>query len=349
MKTKTYEEIIDQVGALNKTLSYILDNSSSITQFLSDASPKKFLVMGCGSSYFISKSIAAAISTVTSKEAYCIPSGDFMLHPEKYSRYIQNAVIIALSRSGATHEMLYAIKKAKEMSGCRVLSVICKEETELEKLSEFSVKIPWAFDASVCQTRSVSNIYTAARLIVDIMANVSDFRIELEQFIEHGASLLEAYSATAQRLAALPWKKVYILVDGEIGGITEEASLAFTEISMLPSFYNHLLDIRHGPILLIDQNTLVITASADDSNGYQDALLQDLIHRGATLIAFHETKGKAIDGIQENMDLLGSSVSPVTGLQVLVLSQFLSYYKAVENGINPDSPSGLDPWISLSK
>ncbi len=76
---------------------------------------------------------------------------------------------------------------------------------------------------------------------------------EIDKAITHGEQYMAQYSALAEQVAERDWNKVVILADSELEGIASEAALAFAEIPQLPANYYHVLDVRHGPMVLVDQ------------------------------------------------------------------------------------------------
>ncbi len=65
-------------------------------------------------------------------------------------------MIIAASRSGGTSEVVLSVERAGQM-GVLTIAIPAKENSPLAELAELSLEIPWAFDESVCQTRTVTN------------------------------------------------------------------------------------------------------------------------------------------------------------------------------------------------
>ena len=63
----------------------------------------------------------------------------------------------------STSELLCAIKALKEYAQVKVIAITCVEEAPINELADFVLSMPWAFDSSVCQTRTVSNPTLPAR------------------------------------------------------------------------------------------------------------------------------------------------------------------------------------------
>jgi fructoselysine-6-P-deglycase FrlB-like protein len=349
MSDKTYPEIRNQYAALGNTIRAFAGRTEDLKQFFTEATPAGIIVTGCGSSYSISKSVASSANLFFGIPAFSVPSGDLMLHADSYKHLLKGALLVVISRSGSTDEIIYAVNRVKAIDpGVRVLSIICTADSRLAAVSDFAVEIPWAFDESVCQTRSVTNLYGASLLV--LAAANGDGRIgeELEVLSGCGDAYLDAVEPALQAVVREGWKNVYVLADAEANGIAEEASLAFTEIAFTSAICKHVLDIRHGPIVLIDENSLVLVLLNDEGFDHQEALTASLVARGAKVIVYSAEKlPKEIPGVSAQI-VFGHALSPaIAVLPLLSAAQLLAYHSAVSNGLDPDHPSGLDPWIAL--
>jgi len=235
---------------------------------------------------------------------------------------------------------------ALKEQGCNITtaSLVCADDTPLGAKSDFVLSTPWAYDNSDCQTRCVTNFYFMATYICAKMTGDQKMMNELRQVLDHGPAYLQKTEAVAQELAAKPWTQAVVLADGELEGIAEEGALAFKEICQLASNYYHLLDVRHGPMVLIDKQTLVLTALGVN-NELERNLLGDIQRKGAEIVAFYDLDPNLGDIASVSF---GSPLShAVRGIPFIILCQLVAYEKSKATGANPDKPDGLDAWIAL--
>ncbi len=142
--------------------------------------------------------------------------------------------------------------------------------------------------------------------------------------------------------------KVIVLADAEANGLAEEGALAFNEIAYMPSVCKHVLDVRHGPIVLADSDTLAIVCMSADGFSYQTELVRDLIARGAGVITYSAAPLPVVSDRTIATFNFGRKLSPsVEGIPLLAVAQLLAYHSAMARGVDPDHPDGLDPWIAL--
>ncbi len=343
----TYKETMNQYEALKRTFEYIYSQKVSLRQFIETHKPKSITFVGSGSSYYISQSFEMMAKLRMGIAASSIPAGDLMLHYRKYTKMLENTLLVVVSRSGSTSEIINSIKYIKSELNVPVLSVSCVAGSELSKLSDISIEIPWAFDESVCQTRTVSNMYAAITQVIGYWSDDNTVINDLSTVIEAGDTFLSKNEAGLKSVACMEWKKTVLLADGELQGIATEGSLAFKEISQIPSNCYHLLDSRHGPMVMIDEDTLVIACLTRSDINTQIALVKDIVCKGAKVVVYTDEPIPSIEGVTLHVTSGLSLEHAVQGIPFINLSQLIAYYKAVETGSNPDQPNGLSAWIKL--
>ena len=147
-------------------------------------------------------------------------------------------------------------------------------------------------------------------------------------------------------IAARDWNNVVVLADGPVCGIAEEGALAFTEIAMLTGRYFHLLDYRHGPIVVSGEKTLTMMLLNPAEEDLQAAMVRDVIGHGGTVITV-SNKPENKYGATAHIQIDGIEHFAAWGIPFIYLAQMTSLLKSIALGGNPDKPQGLDPYISL--
>jgi fructoselysine-6-P-deglycase FrlB-like protein len=270
-----------------------------------------------------------------------------MINFSSYKDILKDTLLISPTRSGSTSEVINAIKLAKENLKVSCISVSTCVNSPVSQFADLSLEMPWAFDESVCQTRTVTNLYMADLMLIAMISDDNALIKEIESAISYGEAYIKKYSSVLEQAANKnSWNKVVVLADSELEGIAEEGALAFSEICQLHSNYYHILDLRHGPMVLIDNKTLVIVALSPSEVSYQLDLINDVKQKGAVVIA---VSGRPDNIWEADIDIVAEKYKNygVMGIPFIFVPQALSYYKAIAAGINPDEPQGLYPWIKL--
>ena len=343
----TYQECKEQYGSLKKTFDCVADQEKGLKAFFREKQPESFTFIGCGSGYYLAQSFEIMARVKLGTCSSSIPAGDLMLHYERYSKFLEGTMLVIASRSGSTSEVINAVKQVKALYNVPVFSITCVEKSELSKISDYTLCIPWAFDESVCQTRTISNLYAAMVQIIGYWGDDGRVVKGLEAVIKSGNAYMDKYEKELERIAGLDWDNAVVLADGELQGLANEGALAFQEIAQTPSNYYHLLDSRHGPMVMINRDTLVIACLTQDNYPRQNDLIRDIVKKGAKVVVYTDIEVEKIDGVELHV-YSGSGMEHVLrGIPFIFIPQMISYYKAVKMGVNPDKPDGLSPWIKL--
>ena len=342
----TYSELKDQYNALEKAAALLNGSWGEAKRLFERNQPRAVVFLGCGSSYSIAQSLAAATMMHMKTPAVALPAGDYMLHSSSYSGALDGALAVAISRSGSTSELVEAVERLKADLDAPVISLVAAVDSPLAALSDMTVEMPWCFDQSVCQTRTVSCLYFAGMLLIARLAGADALADGLLRAVTGGPAYLQSIEQDLKTVAEKPWTNAVVLADAELAGIASEAALAFREICQRPGSFYHVLDVRHGPMVLIRPDTLVI-AALSNGNQYELDLVADIAKKGAGLIVYSDIPLDVLPDRTLNVSFGKSLPHAARGLPFLLIAQLVSYHKAIADGVNPDEPSGLDPWIKL--
>lgn len=346
---KTENEIFSQYKALKKTYEYMLTKREEIENLTDKTGFKSITFIGCGSSYSISKSAAMSARIRIDKPVNAIVAGDLMMNFDLYGGMLKDTLLVVTSRSGYTSEVVNSVNLAKEKLQVPCISICTNEDSIMSGLADLNLEMPWAFDESVCQTRTVTNLYAANLILISFISKDFTLLDDVASAITNGEKYIQSYAIALKEIAQTgSWNKVIILADSELEGIAEEGALAFNEICQLSSNYYHIIDVRHGPIVLVNDKTLVIVAISPADVTYQVDLINDLKRKGAVVITVSD-KAENIWKADFNVDIKPYGSFCAAGIPFIFVPQVLSYYKAIALGVNPDEPQGLDPWIKLQK
>ncbi|MGG4146517.1 SIS domain-containing protein [Paenibacillus algorifonticola] len=344
----TYSEIKQQYGALQQTYDYLLGRREEIITFIKKLSPASITFVGCGSSYCLSESASRSFQLRAGVPSSALAGGDLLLNSARYKPLLTNTLLIAPSRSGSTSEVVEAVKKLKAEMTLPVLAISCVIDSPLSQQADLSLELPWAFDHSVCQTRTVTNLYVANLLIAAFLAEDEPIIADIQKAISQGETFMTRVESSIRQAASFAWTNAVVLADGELQGLAAEGAIAITEIANAQAHAFHLLDVRHGPMVTIGSDTLVIAAISSDEGGHQRKLMRDIKARGAKLIAFTDDADAIPDEYIDLAIVSDHQLDPaVQGIPFIFIPQIAALTKALAEGINPDQPDGLDAWVKL--
>ena len=231
-----------------------------------------------------------------------------------------------------------------KLEGVSTVSLCANAASTLNDACDLSLCVPWAFDESVCQTRTIGSFFAALAMICALVSRDTRLQEQLKAVSRMGGALDERVLPLARQLAEKDWDHVVVLADAEAAGVMEEGALAFKEICCLNSNFYNLLDVRHGPVVMIDERTFVF-AFLESAGQTEQALLEDLRKRTGYVVSLGPFA--AAEGEDTHFDT-GEITDPVAAaIPALYLLQNVALYKALKRGVDPDRPNGLSAWIRL--
>ena len=270
---------------------------------------QRVLVIGCGTSAFVSESLAAL------REGAGLGETDAAYASEPYPWRDYDAVI-AITRSGTTTEVINALRGLPD--GVRVIAVTGVADSPVAELADEVLVLDFADEESVVQTRFPTTVLLLARAAFG--EDVSRLPDAADLALADGAE----FSATTGRSLADSTHFVY-LGSGWTYGLAQEAALKIREAAQAWAESYPLLDYRHGPLAVADQRSLVWIIGGTGAEEVEQSLVDDIRSVGATVVT--------------------GSADP---LVELVKAQRLAVAVAERRGLDPDVPRHLTRSIVLS-
>ena len=348
----TENEIMSQHLALKKTWEYMTGRRKALENFFSRYPLRRFVFLGCGSSYMLAKSAQCMFGACAGTTANAVAGGDYLIHPEYYKELMRDSILVTLSRSGQTTEIVRSAAHIKEQYGIPVLSISMKDQNDIMPYSDADLTMDWCYDQSVCQTRTVTNLYLALSMLLGYYRQDDQLLADLAAVVDANECYTRQYRPVLKETAAKNWDHAVVLADGPLHGLGEEGALAFTEIAMVPGQCFHLLDYRHGPMVLNGEQTLTIVFVQDGKEKLQKDLIQELLRHGGTVVTVSAPKRpdlkEDLPGVEVNVKIDGDISWIANGIPFIFVCQILAFEKAMVLGGNPDEPKGLDAFITLN-
>ena len=302
--------------------------------------------IGCGSTYNPALAAAALHEQVTGQQAFGVPSSEVALfttavYPDAPG---QSFLLVALSRSGTTTETLLAVEQ-HQARGLPALAVTTQGNSPLVRQCQAALVLAEGAEESIPQTRSFTSMYLATQYLAGLMADDEAFIAALGRLPAYAEDVLERSSRQAAQLAQAGWERIIYLGSGPYYGLACEGMLKAKEMGLAWSEAYHFPELRHGPIALVDERTLVIGLLSDTGGRVEQAVLSDARELGAITLAIGE---------QPPADLARHSIALQTGLSdqargalYLLPLQLLAEECARARGLDPDAPRHLQPAVVL--
>lgn len=353
------KEICEQPKAVRDTITPRIRNGRVVLDDITLTPEQlrrftKICIVACGTAYHV-----GVVAKYAFEELLRIPVEVDVASEFRYRTPIigENTLMIIISQSGETADTLAALREAKRAS-CRVLSIVNVVGSTIANESD-DVLYTWAGpEISVASTKAYSTqlavIYLLALYIGEQLGCLSAEQIdtyiaELERIPDQIETML-AHKENIQFFASKYFNAgdMYFIGRNVDYAASLEASLKLKEISYIHSEAYAAGELKHGPISLIEDGTLVI-ALATDSRLFDKMMsnIKEVKARGAAVLGL-ATEDKT--EIESQTDMVfyipKTSTFMLPSLSVIPM-QLFAYYVASMKGCDIDKPRNLAKSVTV--
>ena len=185
----TEKEIRDELNSISKCLQLVCGKEDEILRTFSGA--RRMWFIGSGSSFCLAKSAAAMFTMRCDIPSLAVAAGDLLLHTERYLNAVKGSVVVFVSRSGMTSEVLRVYDLVAKLEGVSTVSLCANAASTLNDACDLSLCVPWAFDESVCQTRTIGSFFAALAMICALVSRDTRLQEQLKAVSRMGGALDE--------------------------------------------------------------------------------------------------------------------------------------------------------------
>lgn len=356
------KEIHEQPKALRDTISgrihngrVELDDIHLTPEYLRGI--RRIYIVACGSAYYV-----GCLGKYILEKTCRIPVEPILASEFRYSEPVlgDDTLVIIISQSGETADTLAALREANEL-GAHTLAIVNVVGSAISKAAH-DVIYTWAGpEIAVATTKAYSTqlsvLYLLAMYIGDLLGTLS---VEEYQAMLHSlnalpdllASILtEDYLAHIKQLAdELHSNHDVFFIGRNLDSATcLEGSLKLKEIAYVHSEAYAAGELKHGPISLIEDKTLVVAvAGVPELFDKTMSNVKEVKARGADVLGL--TTADLEGEIKKTVDryLLVPKTHPLLqpSLNVVPL-QIFSYYMALARGCDVDKPRNLAKSVTV--
>jgi fructoselysine-6-P-deglycase FrlB-like protein len=170
----TREEIFSQPESWKTSLEMIARQSSDMEAFFRQGKFDQLLFVGCGSPYYAAQAIAPLAGRLTGRPARALPGSEVFHYPELSFVPGQRMLMVALSRSGETTELLRACEAFNAKQAGEIVTISCYPDRPLTKQGTINLLLTNAQETSLAQTRALSSLYLSSLALTCLWSNRRD-------------------------------------------------------------------------------------------------------------------------------------------------------------------------------
>ena len=330
--TRMYSESAQAPAVVRAQLAANAERVARLAERLRQAPPRAVVTCARGSSdhaaTFARYLIETHLGVLTSSAAPSV-SSVYELTPD-----LEGAVMIAISQSGASPDLLATVSRART-NGARIVAMVNAETSPLAQLADDLIPLGAGAELSVAATKSYIASLAAIVHLVASWAGDEALAAALANAPDALARAFELdWSAAIARLTGA--NSLYVIGRGLGLGIAQEAALKFKETCGVHAEALSAAELRHGPMALVRAHfPLLIFTQNDESRAGVLQLARELTVQGAAvLIAGAEVAQATV--------LPTEPAHPV--IEPLLFA--LSFYRLVNalslaRGRDPDRPPNL--------
>lgn len=353
------KEIHEQPKAVKDTLkSVIKDGKVDLSEVGIDKETAEklnnIIIVACGSAYHV-----GVVGQYVIESASRIPVRVELASEFRYRDPImnENDLVIVISQSGETADSLAALRLAKKMN-IKTLGIVNVVGSSIAREADFVFYTLAGPEIAVATTKA----YSAQLIAIYALA------IQLGKYRE--ISDENRYTSLIEEMETLPEKMERVLSDKEriqwfaskyanaqdmyfIGrgidyAVSLEGSLKMKEISYVHSEAYAAGEIKHGPISLIEDGTLVIGICTDKKLFEKTrSNMVEVKSRGAYLMGLTSYGNYSIEDTADFTVYIPQTDPYFTTSLAIIPLQLLGYYLSVAKGLNVDKPRNLAKSVTV--
>ena len=297
---------------------------------------------GSGTSYHTALVAKNLLAKYGKRKSDAIVSSEFQYIVNDIER---DSVIVAISQSGETADVLEVVKKAKT-AGSKIISIVNVPTSSLTRLSDVSIHMNCGPEIGVAATKSFTSQLTILYAIVDSLSGgvigLEDQKYKLQSAVKGLVERQRLIEQIAEEIKDV--KDIYVLGRSIHYPIALEGALKIKELSYVHAEGIPAGELKHGPLALIDRNSCILVLNPNDST-FDDvkANAHEIKARGASLIGI----GNSPSDVYDRFITIPEMDEVFYPLLEVIPFQMIAYYLALEKDANPDYPRNLAKSVTV--
>ena len=356
------KEIHEQPAALRDTLKPRIVHTNGVYDIAFEEldlaavtrNAQRIVICACGTAYY-----AAVVGKYAFERFARLPVETDIASEYRYRSPVfnKNDLFITISQSGETADTLAAMRLAKE-NGAKVIAITNAVGSTISREADTVLYTRAGPEIAVASTKA----FTTQLMCISLLAlKLGSLRgtVSSDEFqeavscllrISEGAESILGQKEVIQRFAAQQFNKKTVFFLGRLFdyATSMESALKLKEISYTHSEAFAAGELKHGPIALLDKDTLVITFAT------QEALFDKIISniretasRGAASLVITLDGVHDFDSVADEVWTIPRVHAAFSPMLAVICSQLFAYYCSVLRGNDPDKPRNLAKSVTV--
>ena len=270
----------------------------------------------------------------------------------------EDEIVIAISQSGETADTIAAVREARA-AGLKIITITNVVGSTLAREADAVIYNRAGMEIAVASTKAYTN-----QLLIGFMIAMEAGRVR-------GKISLERYAALVEELRRLPEKieetlqckeqiqklaskrymeeHAYYIGRGLDYYVALEGTMKLKEVSYIHAEAYTAGELKHGPIALIDNNTLVVAFVTQQKllDKTMSNMKEGKARRGHVVAVAQERDRQLLETVADEVIVIPDVEDDFAPILSIIPAQMLGYYVSVMKGCDVDKPRNLAKSVTV--
>ena len=301
---------------------------------------KTLFITASGTSYHAGLLMKFRLNKEAHLRADVVVAGELKEHTEFLGR---GSVVVALSQSGETADVMEAVREAKKR-GAKVYSIVNAAGSSLARESDLTLLLNCGPEVGVAATKSFTAQVVVANLVVDAILG----KKRPDGFEELSEAVADALKCDGQVQDLVREYRdrpdFYFVARGYESPVAMEGALKLKELSYIHAEGMPASELKHGTLALIEKGTPVVVINPSGPNHAESlSNAEELSARGADVIGISDVE----DQVYSHYIRIPKVSPKFTPVVEAIPLQLLAYRMSVAKRNDPDYPRNLAKSVTV--
>ncbi len=300
-------------------------------------------LVGCGTASYAAIAGEYLFSKIAKRHVNVAIGSEFGYHLNFLDR---DSLVVAISQSGETMDILESVKKAKQ-KGAHIMALVNVLGSTLYREADYTLPIDAGPEKGVASTKAFIGMLAHLTLLAyAVTGKRSEGVTTLTRAVLSMKKVLSGASLKKIKILAGTFKKaehIYVIGRGLSYPTALETALKIKEISYIHAEGLAAGELKHGPLALVTRGTPVIAfLPNDETYGANLAGAMEMKARGGYIIGISHKPHEVFDYYVPVPDAGVATIMPN-----VVVAQLLAYHLTIVRGFDPDMPRNLAKSVTV--
>ncbi len=335
------KEIYDQPKMIGEIAMGVGKNTEKIGKMIRKS--RGSYLVGCGSASYAALAGTYLFSKIAKRHINYAIGSEFGYHLDFLN---QDSLVIPISQSGETIDILESVKKAKD-KGVKIISLTNVLGSSLYRMSDEKILIGAGPEKAVASTKALTGMIAHLVLLAySLDGGVAEGRKILLKAVSSMRKILsEDMIKSIKKLAdkIVNEKNIYVIGRGLSYPTALETAIKIKEISYIHAEGLAAGELKHGPLALVEKGTPCIAFLPDDETyGANLAGAMEMKARGGFIIGVSFKPHEVFDYYIPVTDAGAATIIPN-----IIVGQLLAYFLTIKKQLDPDMPRNLAKSVTV--